>query len=225
MSCGRWKELWVERLYAEISPEDDARLSSHLAECAACREEFDGLSTTRAILRDAAPRVPATPRVVVLGRSARRSPAWAMAAGLAGFGLLAGLALSWAWQARTAADQLAQELARREHRTDAPALALASSDEIDRRVREGIERYLAGREPAAAMASASPAHAAPLTRDELNLLLDRYDRKVHRERANDLRYVLDEIAGIEARTTERLGETQQAIRYVALANDPRLSEK
>jgi len=224
MTCDGWKELWVENLYEEIPPADETRLAAHLLECPACREEVDSLAGIRALLRDAAPTVPATPRVVVLGRSAHRIPGWALAAGLAGFGLLAGLALSWAWQARSTATQLAQSLAAREQPKPAPT-AVASADEIDRRVQEGIERYLAARAPTGTVGSVPVGDSAALTRDDLNALFERHDRKLHRERASDLRYVLDEIEGMEARTSARLGETQQAIRYVALASDPRLSEQ
>ncbi len=44
MACGRFRELMMASLDGEICAEDRARLESHLAECADCRREFDGLS-------------------------------------------------------------------------------------------------------------------------------------------------------------------------------------
>jgi anti-sigma factor RsiW len=226
MACDEWKERWIDELYGELDPEEGRFLRSHLAACPTCREEMRELAAVREILKDAEPVVPVAPRVVILGGSRERAPVWALAAGLAALGLLAGLALSWSWQARTAAASLASNLAAVQEKSGsepvAPALA---ADEVDRRVRDGIERYLAERSSAGYQLAGSPGAATPLTAAELDARLLQLDRKIDRARASDLQYVFDQLAVVEARNTARFGETQEAIRYVALASDPTLSEQ
>jgi predicted anti-sigma-YlaC factor YlaD len=44
MACGRYRELMMASIDGEIGPEDRADLESHLAECAECKSEFEGLA-------------------------------------------------------------------------------------------------------------------------------------------------------------------------------------
>jgi len=225
MFCQGYEERALEMLYGELDPLDQQRFESHLGACESCRAELQALHRTRAVLQDAAPDVPVAPRVVILSAPRQRPPTWAIAAGVAGFGLLAGMALSWSWQARATATSLAADLAARQSQTIETAAATPASMEaiIDQRVRDQVERYLAAHQgvqtPKAIDANEF------LTASDVDARLTRFDRKLDRERANDLQYLLDQLANVEARTTARFGETEQALRYVALASDPRVSER
>jgi len=46
MDCNELKALWADEWAGTIGPDDRVRLLAHREECAACREEFDGLRGT-----------------------------------------------------------------------------------------------------------------------------------------------------------------------------------
>jgi hypothetical protein len=226
MFCHGYEERAIEMLYGELDPLDEQRFEAHVAGCEACRRELEELGRVRTALQSAAPDVPVAPRVVILSAPPRRLPTWALAAGVAGIGLLAGLALSWSWQARATAATLAADLAT--HRPDAsataPALPASIEGIIDQRVRDQVASYLAAHQTNVQTPKVIDANEF-LTAADFDARLTRFDRKLDRERASDLQYLLDQLANIEARTTARFGETEQALRYVALASDPRVSER
>lgn len=221
MACREWTEELVAVLYGEADPADERRAREHVATCASCREDLDGLAEIRRDLQAYAPPIPAAPRVILL---APRSGRWlvpALAASLAAVGLVAGLAASWAWQAR---DKATWAAAKQPVPAATPASASPSRDEIDRWVDARVRELLAVSH--AAPARTTDVHeAVPVTRSELEQRLARLERRVDRGRASDVQYVLGELAGVEVRTGVQLGEAQQAIRYLARANDPSLNEQ
>ena len=208
MSCTEWNEHLIGSLYGDLKPDEEERFSSHLSGCEPCRRELEILAGTRRFLRESSGAVPAAPRVVVLASRPNRIPLVAMAASLATIGLLAGLAFAWSWQARGAL--LSTEATGSRPSTVAPAGYLPN--------REELERWLDAR---CALTEKRLPSEPPVTKPEVEALLARAERKLDRGRAADLSYLLDEMAAIKART----GETQQALRYLALASDPRISEQ
>jgi anti-sigma factor RsiW len=95
------KELLVAYLYDEADPADRDRVDAHLAECASCREEVDGLRGVRTMLADWAPSTRALGFRLVQTDPAREPrhrpwwplPAWAQAAAaVLVVGVAAGLA-------------------------------------------------------------------------------------------------------------------------------------
>ena len=50
MTCDRARELFVEELYGDLSPELRNELTGHIASCAACSKEFQALKETLAIM-------------------------------------------------------------------------------------------------------------------------------------------------------------------------------
>jgi anti-sigma factor RsiW len=95
------KELLVAYLYDEAEPADRERVDAHLAECASCREEVEGLRGVRTTLADWAPSTRALGFRLVQTDAAqeprRRAwwplPAWAQAAAaVLVVGVAAGLA-------------------------------------------------------------------------------------------------------------------------------------
>jgi hypothetical protein len=91
MGCKHWKNDWVARLYDELEPDEERRLVAHLEDCAECRATLEGLNSSRELLEEGAPRVPATPRVVVLQSRWSWPSLGAFAAGAACAALVFGL--------------------------------------------------------------------------------------------------------------------------------------
>ena len=52
-----------------------------------------------------------------------------------------------------------------------------------------------------------------------------FERKLDGNRAEELDYMLGQIEASEVRTGARIGQTNQALRYVALASNPNVSER
>jgi hypothetical protein len=68
-----------------------------------------------------------------------------------------------------------------------------------------------------------PEGPAGVTRDEIAQLLAASERRIDQRRATDMRYVLGELGAAELRAGASIGETQRALQYVALANNPQAS--
>ena len=226
MSCEAFKDDLVGRLYGDLEPENDARLAAHLGVCDGCARDLEDLAQARRMLRDAEPAVPWTPRVVILGERAGRTPLLAIAAGLAGIGILTGIALSWSWQARGVAAELL--------RSSGSASSVPASGPTREQVESWVDARWArleaergvGGELRAVPASPSPGGGErPMTKAEVQTLLTHMEDRIDRSRDADFRYLLDEIGGIEARTGQSLVRTQEALRYLALASDPQISEQ
>jgi hypothetical protein len=64
-----------------------------------------------------------------------------------------------------------------------------------------------------------------VTSAELEAALARLERKVNGARAADLDYMMGQVTASEVRSGQRLGITNQALRYVALASNPNVSEQ
>jgi hypothetical protein len=73
--------------------------------------------------------------------------------------------------------------------------------------------------------SGSPASGAgsAATKTDLKAAFSRLEKKLDSRRTVDLGYVLDAISASELRSSARIGQTREALRYVALASDPRIS--
>lgn len=225
MRCEDFREHLVGRIYGELEPHEEERLSGHLSECPACTEELEGLDRTRGILRASLPDVPAAPRVVLLAPRASRIPMLAVAASLAGIGLLSGLAVAWAWQARGAAEMLAQRATVAAPVQTMPATNGVSREEMEHWFDARMSQMLEDRTTARPASRTGTGSGRTLTKPELDALLTRMEKKLDRNRSADVEYLLNEITAAEARTGLQLGETQQAIRYLALASDPRITEQ
>ncbi|HZN54251.1 MAG TPA: zf-HC2 domain-containing protein [Candidatus Polarisedimenticolaceae bacterium] len=218
MRCDIWNDRIIGRIYGEIDAADDAELTRHLAGCADCRATLDAFRGIRSMLGEHEPPVPETPKVVVLREPARLRPAL-LAASILGAVLLAGAGAGagygWARRAVSAAP---------------PTTAAAAGPtpaEMEALVRREVDRRWAALEARRAEPPASTAGSQErgLTRDELRAELAKFERTVNGARASDLDYVLDQIAASEARTGSRIGQTNQALRYVALASNPQVSEQ
>jgi len=219
MSCERWKEALVARLYDELAPHENERLSRHLESCDGCRRDLDELSEARGLLGQAEPVVTTAPRVVVL---APRSPVprWmGFAAGFVCAALLGGVGMLAGWQLAAGAAEPPVEVATGASALPTPLEAQPATYEdfqaLERRIEEQDRRLRALSTPATPQ--------AVLTRQEFEGGLARLQTDFDRRQADQMQFVLEELLGVEARNSARIGETQEALKYVVLANNPGVS--
>ncbi len=215
MACDTWKDQLVARLYGEMEGAEAERLDAHLAACSACRGEFEALGAARGILRESEPVPPVSSRVVLLAPRFSRRPALTFAAGFACAVLLlcAGLGAGWTMRERRDGGALA------------PVATGLPRSEVEALLREQAaawEKRLASNRQAPEPAAAGSMPAA-LTRADLDSAFSRLERKIDNQRSSDLGYILDAISASELRSNARIGQTREALRYVALASDPRIS--
>ncbi|MBZ5638913.1 MAG: zf-HC2 domain-containing protein [Acidobacteriia bacterium] len=213
MACEAYRDLLVARLYDELDPADAGRLDAHLERCTACRDDLAQLAFAREQLRRAESLFPVSPRVVLLSPRPFRRPIWAFAAGFACamIVLAAGLGAGWTLRDReTPVGAGSNPLAAGVTRAEVEGLLRQQEATLDHRL-----------EAARISAPASP--AAALTREDLDAAFSRLEKKIEGRRAADMGYLLDAISASELRSNTRLGQTREALRYVALASDPRVS--
>jgi hypothetical protein len=212
MSCDKWQEAIVGRLYGEIDPAEDRALESHLETCVACRGALDDLGGLRVTLRDNEPAVERPPRVVVLRDASRFRPAL-LAASLVGAALLAGVGAGTGYAVG---------------RQSAPAavpMTVADTAAIDALVQKELDRRMAALASRTAEPQPAPAQAPGVTQDELDSRLAKFERRMDNKNAEQLDYTLGQIEALETRTGARIGQTNQALRYVALASNPNVTER
>ncbi len=214
-NCEAFKELLVARLYDELDADDARRLESHLGDCGVCREELVRLGAARELLRHAEPELPVSPRVVLLAPRPFRRPMWAFAAGFACALLVLAAGLGAGWTLRGAGESGASgQVAAGLTRADVEGLIREQEARLARRLEPA---------PSGAKPSSPAALEAAVTKKDLDDAFSRFEKKVDGRRAADLGYVLDAITSSELRSSARIGQTRDALRYVALANDPRIS--
>jgi len=224
MACEHWNPVWVARLYDELDPEEERRASEHVARCADCRKTLEQLAASRRMLHDSAPDVPAAPRVVVLPPTRSTQPGWAFAAGI---GLAASLFVG-GWLLGVGGGTAAVD--------GAAATGIATVEELRSRpthdeMQEALEAQRRSFEiqltelRRAVTAPEPEVLAASMTPDQLDAALRRLERKITLERARDFEFLVGEIAATERRAGTWVDETRNALRYVALQSDGRLSER
>jgi hypothetical protein len=219
MSCERFQQSIVGRLYEENSPDEDVALDAHLSVCSSCAADLASLARVRGEIRDNEPEMPRVPRVVVLGARPRFQPAL-LAASLLGAALLAGGAAGSGYALLKRPVPAGVGSAARVPTLD-PATDALIAKEVDRRVALLAARHEAPAGPGAA--ALTPGGA--VTKAELDAALQRLERRVNGARAADLDYMMSQVTASEVRSGQRIGQTNQALRYVALASNPRVSEQ
>lgn len=216
MTCTTWHDNLTERLYDEIGAEENQALTAHLESCATCRKTLDDFQKVRDLLREDERDVPRVPRVVVLEQRSRFRPALLAAsllgaAVLAGAGAGAGYALGLGRSPAPAADLAAT-----------PVTSQVPTEEL---VRREVDRRMAALQETRSIAAAEPSGERPVKASDVRAELAKFERRLNTARATELDYVLDQIAASEFRIGTRLGKTNQALRTVALANNPYVSEQ
>jgi hypothetical protein len=205
MNCRQLDPMFAGWLYGELSPEEEKAVREHLEACRDCRERAEHLRSVRRLLGEVRPIPPDAPRILLL-RPAPWTP-WAAAAALLGAAILGATLANFAGRIA------------REPQREMPGI----------RAPEPRAAVAAGPPPAG---PASPPEqrldsptGRPLTEQDLERRLAELERKLRRQRERELQAVFAEIAGVEMRTADSLARTQEALRFVALANSPGVSEQ
>jgi hypothetical protein len=209
MKCEHWNDEWVAYLYDELAPKERTAADGHLEQCADCRATLDDLARSSRILREAAPAVPDTSPIVVTTPRPTWQPAWAFVGGLACASLLFSIGL-WA------GPQVLGQGADADDRGQ-----LMEALQMQRRQQEGLEQRLAAMEGQTGEPQAMQASNEFVTRDDLDRALDR----IEADQAEQVRFLLGEITATERRAGNWIDETRNALHYVALKSDPRITEQ
>jgi hypothetical protein len=227
MTCNEWNDDWIAHLYGELEPDQERAVATHLEKCAACRSTLAELRASHELLQEAAPEIPATPRVVVLRPRPVWPTAWAFAAGAACALLLFGLGFV-AGPRWTGAERGAQQVPLQ---ADAVPPAVTEEravfDEVTPAVAEPTPDF---REDLLAIArrvdrlEERPEEEA-LTPVQLREELDQLERRFQRERVRDLEYVIRSLTASELRTGTWMDRTEEALTLLAMRQDPGLSER
>lgn len=212
MPCNEWKDQWIAQLYGELDPAEGQLAERHLAACSACRRTLEELGSSRRILRECAPAVPAAPRVVMLRPRGHWRAGWAFASGLAlgATALVAIALLAWGPARRGADEPPSPDWSRVEARLQQIELLV---HEIETRPAASVQET--GRQPL----------EPQLTRAQFNQELERISRRFDVERARDLETFWQSLMAAQVRADTRMDRTEQALTYLALRQDPRLRER
>jgi anti-sigma factor RsiW len=224
MTCTAWRNNLTERLYGEITDDDDLALTAHLESCSGCRDTLAEFQRVRTAMRADEQEMPRVPRVVVLRGRPRLRPAL-LAASLLGAAILAGLGAGAGY-----ALGLGHAPSPAAASPSVTATAAVSTEElvrreVDRRLAALQESRIAASEPNSGGTVATAATQRPVNASELRSEFAKFERRLNGARAADLDYVLDQIAASEYRIGTRLGKTNDALRTVALANTPYVNEQ
>lgn len=219
MDCSRWNETWVTQIYGEIEPDEKVAADAHLAGCATCRATYATLESAHSALRDHPPVVPQSPGRTLLIAPRRRAPlavgfaaGWAAAAAVFVLGWLAG---ARPWNSVVPAEPSAAVLG-------APAPSAVAATAVQTEI-DALNRRLVQLEARAQQPGGSS--ETWLTSAQLRGEMDRLTRNFERARQRDMDYVMSVLAESQLTTTSWLNQTQGAIEYLALRQDPRLSER
>lgn len=208
MNCEAWNERLVARIYEEIDPYEDRELDRHLAECTRCREELVVLQRTRAALAESAPDVPAAPRVVVLGRTRRRFGGWTgFAAGLAAATATFALGVAAGQRFFPATSGEFEPVARGVDRAELEQILEAHRSELE-------ARFASATPPSGDTASVDPQVT------KLAKRIDDLASRTEAQRRRDLEFVLGRILAGEVQAGNAIGQTQDAVRTLAVSNHP-----
>lgn len=228
MSCKHWKEEWVAHLYGELDPAEQESLERHLGDCADCARRLEELSSSRQLLREACPQVPATPSVVVLQPRRLARPVWSFAAGAACAMLLFAVGLMTGYRLPGAATSEPPALAasRPVEFTSPPAAqpAALAEDSVQARL-EPLLRRIDTLEAGLAACASDPSEEIWLTREQFDDEIGRLERRADLKRTRDFEFLLGEITATEARTGSYLNQTREALQMVAMRSDPRFTER
>ena len=219
MPCNEWNEQWVAKLYDELDPEEDRRMTRHLESCEDCRRAIDELGRSREMLKASSPYVPASPRVVALRPSGLRQPLWAFASGLAAALLVFAVGLGVGYQALSGKpnDEVPQLQARISSDAEARSALEARIDALEAQL---IQQATSAKETAP-----PETLQAVVTRDQFEDGLRRLEQRVNFERARDMEFLLGEMTAVEWRAGKWVDESREAVLLAFLLSDPRFNER
>ncbi len=215
MACENRKESLVALLYGELAEGEELEsLKAHVSACADCRREIENLAAARRWLGQAEPAMPPVPRVVVLAPRSTTRTWMSFAAGLVSAAILVAAGFGAARTLVPARSRASIETAR----SDGNGAWLPRAD-----FEKWIESHRSeSQEGAGSLTGSAPmlARERPVSPQDLDAALSRLKRRLDRQQAAEVSYLLQEIAASELRSDTQIDRTQRALQYVALASDP-----
>jgi hypothetical protein len=226
MSCKEWKEEWVAHLYEELEAVEQAKLNAHLAGCGECRRRLEELAASREFLRQCSPQVPATPRVVILQPRGFFQPFWAYAAGAACALLLFAIGLMAGYRIPGIGGGGSDSLMADSGSASGDVIPLSAGLDQDLQAQiDLITLRLNELERNRDVPTASAPSDIYLTRQQFQEAMTDYRRAYDDRHSRDFEFLLKEITATELRTGGYIDETMEALRWVAMRNDPRFTER
>jgi len=227
MPCKQWNEQWVAHLYEELEAGEEGRLIEHLAGCGECRQRMAELSASRDFMQSCSPQVPATPRVVILRPRSFFQPLWAYAAGAACALLLFSIGLFAGYQLPGIGGGGPDGLtAVAQQPSDAVIpIAAGGADQALQGQLDLIMRRLNDLEQTTSRPAGGTSPEIYLTQQQFQDAMTNYSRTYDTRQARDFEFLLKEITATELRTGTYIDETREELRWVAMRNDPRFTER
>ena len=210
MTCNRWNDDWVARLYGELEADSLRECEEHLVACEACRRTMDELGASRRLLQECDAAIPAAPRLVVLEPRGAWHGTWSFAAGAACALIAFAIGL---YVAPTVAPDTGSRQAQQVDPASDSGTALASISTELTRLRETQHAF------EARMASLEEQPTSTL--QQLQQLEVRFDS----ERKQDLEAFMLSLTAAERRNGTFMDATREAIQVLALRQDPRFVER
>ncbi len=224
MPCTQWNDEWVAHLYGEVEPAERQAIDRHLAGCAACRATLSELQSSRDSLRGAAPEIAVEPRVLVLRPPPLASRGWAFAAGAACALLLfgAGFVAGPRWTNRTNSAGSGPPQGGIEDAVAARAAEAALPADFTpvRDLRDALDTLeqrltrIEGRN-----------EGDPAVTQQCREAVGELERRVNRERARDLEYVVRSLTASELRTGTWMDQAHEALTLLALRHETSVDEQ
>ncbi len=224
MDCTPYRELLIEKIYNELPAERAPQLDEHLAGCQPCREALASMARTHEFLQEHPLSIPQSAPSVVVARPPSRIRPWlAFAAGLLIATALVGSGVAIGMNVQGEQDP-------------GPVAAIdpgsISPTELDRAVAnyangfdQRLDDYGSQLNSLAARPVYNPTDTKSLTREQLEARLRLYQQTRSTGRDREIDYALEGMSRWQYGANERLDTLQQAVSYILLTKDPRVTEQ
>lgn len=224
MDCTSYRELLIEKIYNELPPERVSQLDEHLAACPPCRQALASMTRTHEFLQEHPVSIPQSAPSVVVARPPQRIRPWlAFAAGLliatvlVGSGVAIGLSVQDGQDVGPVAASGPGSITSSELDS-----ALANyANGIDRR----LDDYGSQLNTLAARPVSDRSETTSLTREQLEARIRQYQQTRSTGRDREIDYTLQGLTRWQYDANERLDTLQQAVSYILLSKDPRVTEQ
>ena len=224
MDCTPYRELLIEKIYNELPPERVPQLDEHLAACQPCRQVLASMTRTHEFLQEHPLSIPQSAPSVVVARPPQRFRPWlAFAAGLliatvlVGSGVAIGLSVEGGQDVGPVAASGPGSITSSE--LDSAMANYANG--FDRR----LDDYGSQLNTLAARPVSDRSETNSLTREQLEARIRLYQQSRSTGRDREIDYTLQGLTRWQYDANERLDTLQQAVSYILLSKDPRVTEQ
>ena len=224
MDCTPYRELLIEKIYNDLPPERVPQLDEHLAACQPCRQALASMTRTHEFLQEHPLSIPQSAPSVVVARPPQRIRPWlAFAAGLliatvlVGSGVAIGLSVEGGQDVGPVAASGPGSITSSE--LDSAMANYANG--FDQR----LDDYSSQLNTLAARPVSDRSETNSLTREQLEARIRQYQQTRSTGRDREIDYTLQGLTRWQYDANERLDTLQQAVSYILLSKDPRVTEQ